>query len=98
MQFFRQLDRFLAVARFTDYLHVRLVFQHAAEPTPNQAVIIHEQDCDLLFHRTPLFLWVRQDAPGCRPRRAAKTRSGRPSIRNVRASPPDRSLASWAVR
>ena len=66
MKFFRQLDGFLAVARFADDFHVGLIFQHAPEPAPDQAVIIHEQHCDLLFHKTPLSPWERSDAPAFR--------------------------------
>ena len=50
----RQLDGFLAVAGLADDFHVGLVFEHAAEATANQAVIIHEQNCDLLCHKIPL--------------------------------------------
>ena len=68
MKLFGQLDGFLAIARLADDLHVRLVFEHAAKSTANQAVIIHEQHCDLLFHKIPLstrlFPWVRSGEPG----------------------------------
>ena len=54
MKLFREFDRLLAVARLADDFHVRLILEHSTKATANQTVVIHEQHCDLLFHRTPL--------------------------------------------
>ena len=63
MKFFRELDGLLAVACFADDFHVGLILEHAAETAPHQAVIIHQQYCDLLFHKTLFSPWERPDAP-----------------------------------
>src|SRR5215472_3151608 len=54
-----QPDRLFTVASFADDFHVGFIFQHAAEATPYQTVVIHEQHCDLLLHKTPLSLEAR---------------------------------------
>jgi hypothetical protein len=64
MQFFRQLDGILSVARFTNHFHIGFIFEHAAETAPHQTVIIHQQYCDLLYHKILLSPWERTDAPG----------------------------------
>ena len=48
---------------FAHHFHVGLILQHAAEAAPHQAVIIHQQHCDLLFHKTPLSPSEYPDAP-----------------------------------
>ena len=72
MQFLRELDGVFAVARFADHFHIGLILEHAAETPPHQAVIIHQQYCDLLFHKTPLSPWGRSGAREFRPLAAAK--------------------------
>ena len=52
----RQPDGFFAIACFADHVKIGFIFQHAPEAAPHQSVIIHQQDCDLLFHLTPLSL------------------------------------------
>jgi hypothetical protein len=39
-QLLRQADGLITIAGFAHHLHVRLIFQHAPEPPPHQAVII----------------------------------------------------------
>jgi hypothetical protein len=40
MKLFRELHGFLAVSRFANDFHVGLVFEHAPETSPDEAVII----------------------------------------------------------
>ena len=54
MKLLGELDRFLTISDFTDHFHIWFVLEHAAETAANQAVIIHQQDCDLLLHMIPL--------------------------------------------
>src|SRR5579871_564392 len=91
MQFLGELDRRFPIARFANDLHVRLIFQHAPKAASDKAVIIHEQDCDLLFHRTPPSLGGPPDGRAFRLRAGAKTQSYRPSTRNAPAWRPARS-------
>ncbi len=56
MKLLGQLDGFFAVASFADDFHIGFILEHAPETAPDQAVVIHEQYCDLLFHETPLSL------------------------------------------
>src|SRR5450755_1094568 len=93
MQFFREFDGSLAIAGFTHYIHVLFIFENPPKSAPDQAVVIDQQDCDLLFHKTPLSPWERRGAPAFRPAGVAKIRVSRPSAPNAHASPPTRSRA-----
>ena len=93
-----ELDGFFAVSGFADDFHVGLVFEHAAEAAADQAVIIHQQDCDLLFHKTPLsLLGNRQVHQRSAFSGTRKRQSVRPSVRNARASPPGQCRAGWVA-
>jgi hypothetical protein len=41
MKLFGKLDGFLAVSSLANDFHVGLIFEHAAEAAPDEAVIIH---------------------------------------------------------
>src|SRR3984885_8418250 len=44
-----QADGLLPVTRLTHNFHIRLIFEHAPETAPHQAVVIHQQDCGFLW-------------------------------------------------
>src|ERR1051326_2043000 len=97
MQLLRELDGFFSIACFADHFHVGLILEHAPETAAHQAVVIHEQHCDLLFHKTPLSPEAQLNAPAFHLPWDAKKQSDRPSTQNARALPPGRCPACWGV-
>src|SRR5208282_3994479 len=84
-QLLREPDGFLSVSGLADDPHIGFIFQHAPKAAPDEAVVIDQQDCDLLFHKTRLSRAESPDAPEFRLRAGATGESRRPSIRNARA-------------
>ena len=50
MQLLRQLDGFQAIGGLADHTDLGIVFQHAPEALPHQAMIVHQQYRDFIAH------------------------------------------------
>src|SRR5215469_284630 len=84
----RQANCFGAVCSFAYHRNVRFILQNAAETSSHKTMIIHEQNCDLIPHGSPDFLWEPAIEPTCRPLAVVRIRAFHPATLRARASLP----------
>src|SRR5580698_10683505 len=93
----REIDGFIAAAGFADDVEVALIFEHAAETFPHEAVIVNEKNCDFrLRHWHPLYRVRLSGQRAFRRVNPSRFLGRRLAILHVRASRPSRFQNHWS--